>query len=527
MSELQAASVPAVDGERVPAAPLHLLLDIRADEAARLRAAIAELIPSARRPVTRRLRQVFWDAADHTIGRAGFALGIQTAGQRRQQIIRDLRALPAGGRLGTERTSPLDGDTLDVTRLAFMPDVGRSLIARLGAAMLVPSFAIDVTRTVWRGTFDSTGLTVTLERSEIEAAAGGEHLVQLDIALAEGHAEGVYRFARRLLAVIPFRLAEADAAQRAAALVDDAAPAPAEPRLSADMTVREGFLAIGRAGAAAVRRSVRALETDLGPEPIHQARVALRRLRSVLSVFRQVLPPLSARQFGRSLGGFAKLLGEAREWDVWLSQTVAPLLGALGGSDAVLEELTRAAAAARNRAAARIACSASGRDFVVLSLGLGAWFDAGIWPDRETEAEQALLDSNLPGFARELLRKRHRKLVKAAEGFDAASPERLHALRIEAKKLRYAAEFLAPLFPARATRRYLGALKPLQDILGAANDAVVARGLVPHLADCDATAAARAAGLVTGWTAAEAASARRRFAAAWDSFLDAKRFWKD
>ena len=59
-------------------------------------------------------------------------------------------------------------------------------------------------------------------------------------------------------------------------------------------------------------------------------------------------------------------------------------------------------------------------------------------------------------------------------------------LRIDVKKLRYAAEFLASLYAEKAlagrSRRFVGALRELQERLGAANDAHVARALLARLA---------------------------------------------
>ena len=533
MSEIAAtgrllANAPML-GRMTTAPPLHLLLELDDAAAETLKREASLLLQPARRPVTRRLRQVFWDTAEHRIGKLGFALGTQTHGQRRLQLLREIRLPPAGGRYLVERLGPLDGETLDVTRLAFLPGIDPAVIAEIAGDMLVPLFGIDLVRTQWRIAVDDTQVTVTLESALIEAPGGRETVLQLDLGLAGGPPEGVYRLARRLLGALPLRLAPADPVQHGFLLAtgtrawEDAADAA----LSPEMTVRQGIVAIGRAGAASVRASVGLLPTALAPEPIHQARVALRRLRSALSVFKIVLPPFSARQFGAALGDLARLLGEAREWDVWLDGTIEPLRAALDDRDPVLEQLADAARAERDIAALAIADAASGHEFVLLALGLGAWFDADIWPETPTEEAAALLASPLMDFARRLLRKRHRKLVAAAEGATTADAGQLHVLRIEAKRLRYAVEFLRPLFPAKPVRRYVDALKAIQDILGAANDAVVARRLIPHLAEADVATKARAAGLVAGWTAAEATNARRRFADVWEDFTEAKKFWKD
>jgi CHAD domain-containing protein len=117
-------------------------------------------------------------------------------------------------------------------------------------------------------------------------------------------------------------------------------------------------------------------------------------------------------------------------------------------------------------------------------------------------------------------------MIAAAAALHDPKPLELHALRIQAKRLRYVAEFVRSLFPSRPTKKYLTALKAIQDVLGHLNDAAVARNLLPALTSSDPTGGARASGLVAGWTAAEVNAARRRFAEAWQDFADTKRFWK-
>jgi triphosphatase len=289
--------------------------------------------------------------------------------------------------------------------------------------------------------------------------------------------------------------------------------------------VRQGILAIGRAATAAVRAEIGGLEAGAEPNRIHEARVAIRRLRSVLSVFRDALPVFSRKALGRDLGALATKLGHARELDVFLAETLEPLAKA-SGEEQCLRGLRLTAAVLRQNAAEAARQAAGGAEFLALSCRLGAWFDAGIWPELAGPDSAALLDRPFEDFAQQLLRKQHRKLVSAAEALKDSNPAELHALRIQAKRLRYTADFVRGLFPERVAKRYIGALKAIQEILGTLNDAIVARALLPQLTKSDPTGGARAAGLVAGWTAAEVTFARQRFADTWDRFTETKRFWK-
>jgi len=512
-----------------PPSKLHLLLTLDADAAVVLKRDASSLLMPERRAVTRKMRRTYWDTVDYKLGRGGLAVAVQTTGQKRTQLIQDIRAKPAAGRVVGIYEVPLSQEGLDLTRLAFIPGIKPSLVGAVAGEMLVPAFAIDLKRTIWRATLVDAVLSVALEQADIEAASGRLSLVQLDIAILDGNEEAVYRLARKLIPAFKFELASVDSAQAGYALATQTTGSSFvfsndEDTLQPDMTVRAGILTIGRVAAATVRAEMNRLIAQPDAGQIHQTRVALRRLRSFLSVFQDVIPPTARYQLSRSLGALAGTLGEAREWDVLIAETIEPLRTALG-TEPVLARLQESATDARTEAEPRIREAAAGPDHLRLALALGSWFDAKIWPDIETPLEAELLDRPLVDFATSLLKKRHRKFLRAGKSAAEADPDSLHQLRIQAKKLRYTADFLRGLYPAKAARRYLDALKAIQEILGRGHDASVAQSLVPELATGDAHADARAAGLVAGWGAAEAAAARRQFAEAWSDFAKTKRFW--
>jgi triphosphatase len=528
----QGDSAPAaLTATPLPAAiaDLQLLLDLPHDAAAAFKRAELLTGSALRRPTTRKLRQVFWDTADHRLGRAGLAIAMQTAGQKRTQLLRNIKQAPTGGRILHQQDCALSGDVLDLTRLALLPGGDPALVTRLAAEMLVPIFALELTRTIWPVGWSGTGLTVTLDVGAIESAAGRAEYCQVALALTAGPGQGLYEFGQRLQRVVPVRLATHDPIQRGYRLISGTDWWPenrdGNAALEPGMTVRQGILAIGRAATAAARAEILALETSVEPERIHEARVAIRRLRSALSVFRDALPAFSRQALARDLGALAGTLGHARELDVFLSETLEPLARS-SGEEACLRGLRLTAAVLRQNAAEAARRSVSTPDAGALSFRLSAWFDAGIWPEPPGPEAEALLDQPFAGFAGTLLRKHHRKLLAAGEALRDPQPEELHMLRIQAKRLRYTAEFVRPLFSARPARRYVSALKSIQEILGTMNDAAVARVLLPKLTKSDLIGGARAGGLVTGFTVAQATVARGDFAKIWKRFAKTRRFWK-
>ncbi|HVJ52454.1 MAG TPA: CHAD domain-containing protein [Aliidongia sp.] len=522
----------AIETVETPSPPpevhdLHLLLVLEEASVPALRKA-KPLAASLRRPSTRKLHQIFWDTADFRLGRAGLATAIQNQGRRRSQIVRPVARRPTGGDVRPQTESPVGADRPDIARLALMPGFDPSLLREIASADLVPVFAIDLSHTHWTIRWRDTELLVTLEAGTIETARGRGRFHQLDLALQAGPAAGLYDFALSLHGEVPLRLATHEPAQRGYALAagEDWWPDRAGAvELRRSMSVRDGVLAIGRAAAADFRAETGTLETGLQPERIHQARVAIRRLRSLLTVFRDVLPPRARMALAQDLGGLASMLGHAREWDVFLAETLEPMIKAVGDG-AGFGTQRFAAAVLREEAADRALAAIKAPGFMAISLTLAAWFDAGIWPEPPTAEMKALLASPLEAFATRLLRKRHRKLLAAVERLKDPRPQELHQIRIGVKKLRYTAEFMHSLFPAKPFRQYLAGLKELQQVLGTLNDADVARKLALRLSAPNKEAGAHLAGLITGWTAAEMAAATKRLGEAWADFAETKRFWK-
>jgi CHAD domain-containing protein len=116
-----------------------------------------------------------------------------------------------------------------------------------------------------------------------------------------------------------------------------------------------------------------------------------------------------------------------------------------------------------------------------------------------------------------------RRLEKRGWHLDRASDAALHALRKEAKKLRYASEFFAGYFQGKKQRhrhaRFVRSLEKLQDQLGSLNDLATAPLVLGELGlgdDPDAAALRDTAGrdrLIS------------RAGRAYEKLVDARRFW--
>ena len=244
---------------------------------------------------------------------------------------------------------------------------------------------------------------------------------------------------------------------------------------------------------------------------IHQTRVALRRLRAALTLFRDAVGPIEARLV-RAMAAEAKWLagecGPARDLHVFLTETVedVPLLV--------------------KRIAARLARTHLDRARAGLSGARYNAFDGQLTAFVEAALPQG--NGRLDEFGRDLLERRHRKVDQRGRHLSKLGGKDLHRLRIAIKKQRYAATFLRPAFASREAKAYIEATVRLQGALGALNDRTVAAQMLDDIA-----VAARPSEDVTRLLRqlakqADSGEKRRRhkLERAWKQFGKAECFWR-
>jgi CHAD domain-containing protein len=131
----------------------------------------------------------------------------------------------------------------------------------------------------------------------------------------------------------------------------------------------------------------------------------------------------------------------------------------------------------------------------------------------------------VPIFAARMLSWRYRQVCRRGRQLKALTVEQRHALRIAAKKLRYAAEFFSGLYPGKVTRRYIQALSLLQDEFGALNDQAVAGRLLAQIGR-GSRFRNHANGLIIGWYTCRTHFQLADMEQAWKRFRRCRIFWK-
>lgn len=253
------------------------------------------------------------------------------------------------------------------------------------------------------------------------------------------------------------------------------------------------------------------------PEGVKRLRVALRRFRSIERLFRKVAGDPALHALAEQARDYARVLGVARDWDVFVGETIPTIAEREGDFDG-LDDL-KAGAETLRMAAWNDAVDA------VASAGFST-FAADLLNAAMAARTGKALRRPVRQFAEAALNKRLEQARIVGRTLDSEAPAAGHPLRIALKKMRYAAQLFRDLYPREARKPYMASMSYLQDGFGALNDAVVAQTLANRAAKGQGIDAARAAGFVCGYRAAEARDTARRIGESWAAFETYPPFWR-
>ena len=233
---------------------------------------------------------------------------------------------------------------------------------------------------------------------------------------------------------------------------------------------------------------------------------------------------MSCTHSGWKLKRIANLLGQARDWDVFLELTCNGALGRLVDTSGLdnLIDAARSKAQGAHGAVRQLANDGTLARFTLrLNLFVERWGYA-LGGGRPDWAFEPVVD-----FAIRSLNRLHRGLLRRGIGFKSQSPRERHALRVAVKRMRYAAEFFGNLFhPHSAAERYIEKARALQDLLGQRNDETIALELIKGL-DCGEDAQLTSAvGIAAKWFANCSGCDKLATREAWQSLRKAKPFWR-
>jgi inorganic triphosphatase YgiF len=477
-------------------------------------------------------RAVYFDSERHDLWKAGYVLRVRNEGEGYAQTLKRVSHADLASR--SEFKSDVATAAPD---LSTIPDskVRWRVTQLLKERELVPQFVIETRRTKL--------ILSPSKRVEIEAAFDTGTIMlpdesreqsipisEFELELLKGSVEDLFSVARDLTAAHPLTLSLSAKSERGFAMLAREPYAPIHAQkvvLHGDAPADDALCAIFGNCLQHLLGNWNAVVLANDAEGIHQMRVALRRFRSAVSLLdeRQQEELKSLIDDAKS---FASVLGQARDYDVLLSEIVDPVAGRLG-LEAGGSHLSEPILARRRDGWTRVIEALNSEKFRAFVLEWAAityrrpWLAVSAADDRVTAQTRS--------FAKDNIQRRVSQVCRAAAREDDPSIKQLHELRIKMKKLRYALDFFGSQFSKSTVKRCLKRLSKLQAMLGEVNDVSVARTLMHQIlidakADPRAAELAYEAGLVLGWHSRRVAEHRKSLRKILRKLGDPASLWK-
>jgi triphosphatase len=457
-------------------------------------------------PAIAKLNAVYFDTPDHAFSKSGYSLRIRRSGAKRIQTIKADSASTAGLFVRSEWEQPVKGNSPVL-------DHATPISALLGntADTIAPVFEVHVERRTWIIDTEDATIELALDRGEVVSGDRHSSICEIELELKAGNPATLFDLARRIDAVVPVRLGVMTKAERGYGLTRQSEKAfKAGPVVLAEKTsTQQAFQHIVQTCMRQFRLNEAVLLVARDATALHQSRVALRRLRSALSIFRPLIGANSGAALQGQLRWLAATLGDARNLDVLLSRSQP---------GPVQDRIS----AAREGAYDRVDCALRSARVRALMLDLSQWTVSGDWlcaSGTEADRQQSARE-----FADRALKRYRRKVKKGGRNVAGGDDEARHEVRKDAKKLRYAAEFFSSLFASksrkRRCRKFVARLEALQNHLGTLNDLSTGVHTLQCLGLADDPGATPLLGKKTKKALIKAA------ATAHEKLMEAERFWQ-
>lgn len=422
-------------------------------------------------PKRQKLHNTYFDTADLALTKERVAVRERRVLRKTLLTVKTAQRSEGGISQRSEWEAPTLPGTFDFATLVDDASLAEKLTQIAGN--LVPIFTTDFSRRVWLLEFRRAKIEVALDQGLISASrdeiSREQPICELELELKEGSPATLFALARILSRQVRLHPADESKAARGYALFLDQKASPVRAsalQIDHNDTTTSVFLNIARSCVAQLQANERGILTPQNDEYIHQARVALRRLRTALRLFSQALPTGFSDRWSNAWRDIAQELGDARNWDVFCTEQIPLLDQDLGDHPDLLT--LRSFANAR-----RLATHDTAKAYVSskqYSLNIISF----------CEALFALKDQqdSIHRYATKALKRRHKHFVTGARMAHTLNAEQRHEVRIDLKKLRYTLDFFESLYPKKRVQAFSRSLANTQELLGHMNDLATAELLM-------------------------------------------------
>ncbi len=256
---------------------------------------------------------------------------------------------------------------------------------------------------------------------------------------------------------------------------------------------RAAFQEICRSLLSIMQHNQQGIVDDVDIEFLHDFRVALRRTRSALTLFKGVLEPERQEHFIQAFRELGRCSGPLRDLDVQLEAAEVYRKRLPERLHPGFASLLNALESQRKQAQQELAQRLQSPEHAAL---FKAWQD---YLEQDRGRSQA---APLAKVAQKILQRRFAAIWRDCQAIQAdSSDQQLHQLRIQGKKFRYALEFFQSLYPEAEIQAVISILKNMQKHLGNYNDFVVQEARLEQALDHSdqVEAAAALGGLLTSF----------------------------
>jgi inorganic triphosphatase YgiF len=457
---------------------IELKLRIAKADVPRLRRHPAIKQRLAGKPVTRKLVSIYYDTPDFRLLDAAISLRVRRMSGGWFQAIKAAGDSLAGLHQRKEWEDILTKGEPDFSKITE-PHLAKIFSDQTLRDALKPIFVTDVSRTEWQLQYeDGSAVEVALDLGELKVGEERSPILEVELELKQGKALHLYELALALQADIPLHIENISKAQRGYAYFLP----PPPPIISQARTVAlHAKIPTHAASLLIARECLRHLQSNqdmvlhgADPEGVHQMHIAIRRLRTALKIFK-----LKELYLNNELGWISTALGNVRDWDVFLSETLPVAFHELSPSESHFA-LQERATSAQTRAHSELRQSLESQRYQRLLLTLGAWLET-----ENDASKKPQDDENIGKLAKRHLQKSYAKLKEYGKTLRELDLEQLHKARIQAKHLRYAMEFLVQALAEKNSsansHAFIGKLALLQKALGIRNDIAMTEKLVTQL----------------------------------------------
>ena len=468
---------------------------------------------------------VYFDTSKHRLHRKGLMLRVRRIGSRHVQTIKT-----AGNSAPIERSeweTEISGAKPDLSMIDGTPL--EDLITKKVRRRLEPMFETRIRRTTYSLVNNERAIELTIDRGKIDTGAGSLPVCELELELKRGSKNQLFEIARTLTHGLPAQVLLKSKAERGYELIDGSKDLPVKAipvHLPVACNARDGFRVIGFACLKQIIDNVPALGSA-DPEGVHQMRVGVRRLRAAMSLFGTLLHDDQTGTIKTELKWLAGELTPAREFEVLTERVIAPLKKQRRRLPDGVPSFSTALARKHKAALARAKDAVASARFRTLTFEAATWLELGRWMKPEDDLVRSRGEVPTEVFAAEQLQRRYRKVRKRGKELAQLNAKDRHKLRIQVKKLRYAAEFFGGVFQSKKSmkrqKKFTSALKQLQDGLGDLNDIAVDERLI---ASAGPRNSVFAAGLLTGREEAREREAMEAATQGHGKLVKVKPFWR-